>query len=187
MNQIAFETELGYMGLALRDSALLALVFGHSSERAALRALAARVHKSPLTREARCDAEFDLDDLVDRLRELALGVPTDLSDVPVDMRDATPFQRRVIEACRAIRWGETRTYGQLAASAGRPGAARAVGAVMAANRLPLVVPCHRVVAAAGGLGGFSAPQGLAMKRRLLAAERPLHEQVTARRTLAAMP
>ncbi|MCH7752272.1 MAG: MGMT family protein [Planctomycetes bacterium] len=113
---------------------------------------------------------YQTDDLVERLREFARGEPTDFSDVAVETRGATSFQRRVIDACRAIPWGETRSYGQLARSVGRPGAARAVGSVMAANRVPLVVPCHRVVAAAGGLGGFSAPQGVAMKRRLLAAE-----------------
>ena len=64
----------------------------------------------------------------------------------------------------------TRSYGEVAAAAGSPGAARAVGQVMAANRTPLIVPCHRVLAAGGKIGGFSAPQGLALKRRLLALE-----------------
>lgn len=171
MDQIAFDTELGYMGIALRGPTLLALVFGHSSERSALRSLASRIKRTPAT-EPEDEAKLDVDDLINRLREFGLGEPTDFSDLKVDTCGATPLQRRVIEACRRIAWGETRTYGQLAAAAGRPGAARAVGAVMAANRVPLVVPCHRVVAASGGLGGFSAPQGLAMKRRLLDAERP---------------
>jgi len=187
VDHIAFQTDLGFMALALRGPALLALVFGHSSQRSALRALTTRVKRAPSTGEVHSDAEFDVEELVDRLREFALGEPTDFSDVPVDTCDATPFQRRVITACRAIRWGETRTYGQLAASAGRPRAARAVGAVMAANCVPLVVPCHRVVAASGGLGGFSAPQGLAMKRRLLAAERTLAQSaasIASRHTLA---
>ncbi len=73
-------------------------------------------------------------------------------------------------ACRRIPWGQTRSYAQLAAVAGRPGAARAVGSVMAKNRVPLVVPCHRVIASSGQLGGYSAPQGLSLKRRLLAME-----------------
>jgi methylated-DNA-[protein]-cysteine S-methyltransferase len=80
------------------------------------------------------------------------------------------FQRAVVGHCRRIPPGQTLTYGQLAARVGRPRAARAVGRVMATNRFPLIVPCHRVVAAGGVLGGFSAPQGLAMKKRLLAAE-----------------
>ena len=75
----------------------------------------------------------------------------------------------MIDACRAIPRGETLTYGQLAAKAGYPGAARAVGQVMARNCLPLLIPCHRVVGS-NGLHGFSAPGGLATKQRLLEIE-----------------
>ena len=170
MDQVVFETALGYVALAKRDRVLLALVFGHSTERSASRALALRVKDLELPVDGLCASGYQTDDLVERLREFAYGEPTDFSDVAVETRGATSFQLRVIDACRAIPWGETRSYGQLARSVGRPGAARAVGSVMAANRVPLVVPCHRVVAAAGGLGGFSAPQGVAMKRRLLATE-----------------
>jgi methylated-DNA-[protein]-cysteine S-methyltransferase len=108
--------------------------------------------------------------VLERLRRYAEGEPVDLHDVPVAVDHLSAFQRRVVKACRAIPAGERRTYGQLAAAAGSPGAARAVGQVMATNRVPLVVPCHRVVASGGGLGGFSAPQGLTMKRRLLSLE-----------------
>jgi len=188
MDQILFETALGTMGVALRGSALLALVFGHASKRSARRALAARVGTAPTSLDYWTESPTEVDDLIDRLRDFADGEPTDFSDVAVDTRGATSFQRRVLEACRAIPWGETRSYGQLAARVGRPAAARAVGAVMAANRVPLVVPCHRVVAASGGLGGFSAPQGLVMKRRLLAAEQSFEKfspRPAPRRTLAA--
>jgi methylated-DNA-[protein]-cysteine S-methyltransferase len=109
-------------------------------------------------------------DVLDRLVRYADGEPVDFSDVRVAVGHLTPFQQRVIRACRAIAWGGQRTYGDLADAAGAQGAARAVGQVMAGNRTPLVVPCHRVVAAGGGLGGFSAPDGLSMKRRLLALE-----------------
>jgi methylated-DNA-[protein]-cysteine S-methyltransferase len=105
--------------------------------------------------------------LVQRLCDFADGVPVDFDDWEVETEGLTDFGRQVIAACRKIPWGTTCTYGQLAELAGRPGAARAVGSVMARNRVPLVVPCHRVVPAGGGLGGFSAPQGVAMKRRLL--------------------
>jgi methylated-DNA-[protein]-cysteine S-methyltransferase len=100
----------------------------------------------------------------------AAGGDVDFSDVELDLEYQTPLGRRVIAACRAIPHGEVRTYGELAAECGAPGAARAVGSVMAKNRHPLVVPCHRVVGAGGGLGGYSAPEGLRMKRRLLAME-----------------
>lgn len=82
---------------------------------------------------------------------------------------ATPFQRAVWEALLRIPVGETRTYGQLAAAIGRPKAARAVGQACGANPIPVLIPCHRVVAGSGGLGGFSG--GLEWKRRLLAVER----------------
>jgi O-6-methylguanine DNA methyltransferase len=87
---------------------------------------------------------------------------------PLDWTAGTGFQRRVwAELCR-LAPGETRTYAQLAAALGQPRAARAVGGACGANPIPVLVPCHRVTAAGGGLGGFSA--GLAWKRRLLAIE-----------------
>jgi O-6-methylguanine DNA methyltransferase len=96
--------------------------------------------------------------------------PVAFDDVTLALDHLSPFQQRVIAACRAIGYGATRSYGEVAALAGSPGAARAVGQVMAGNRMPLVVPCHRVLAAGGKLGGFSAPQGLNLKRHLLALE-----------------
>jgi methylated-DNA-[protein]-cysteine S-methyltransferase len=170
MGQIVFETALGYVALAERNRALLALTFGHSNERSTSRALASQLTDLELPANDSFVSEYYRDELIDRLREFARGEPIDFSDLEVETVGVTSFQRRVIDACRTISWGETLSYGELARRAGRSGAARAVGSVMAANRVPLVVPCHRVVAAGGGLGGYSAPQGLAMKRRLLAAE-----------------
>ncbi|HEU4335233.1 MAG TPA: methylated-DNA--[protein]-cysteine S-methyltransferase [Candidatus Eisenbacteria bacterium] len=86
---------------------------------------------------------------------------------PLDLPGATPFARRVYAAVARIPYCQTRTYGEIADAAGRPGAARAVGTLMARNPLCLGIPCHRVVAA-GGLGGFSG--GLDRKRHLLALE-----------------
>jgi methylated-DNA-[protein]-cysteine S-methyltransferase len=117
-------------------------------------------------------------ELVDDLCRFAAGEPIDFSEVPLDLDHLTPFGRSVVAACRQIRWGKVRSYGQLAAQCGSPGAARAVGTVMAKNRFPLIVPCHRVLAAGGALGGYSAPDGLEMKRRLLAMEG--HSQYTPR-------
>ena len=77
----------------------------------------------------------------------------------------------MLEACRAIKVGETVTYGSLAAAAGSPGAARAVGGVMAGNPVPLVIPCHRVVGAGGEMVGFSGAGGQETKLRLLEHER----------------
>ncbi len=86
----------------------------------------------------------------------------------LDLREFTPFRRAVSLAAIRIPYGQTRSYGELAAVARTPRAARAVGRVMATNPLPLVIPCHRVVAADGGLHGFGG--GLPMKARLLELE-----------------
>jgi methylated-DNA-[protein]-cysteine S-methyltransferase len=94
------------------------------------------------------------------------GRPTDFT-VKLDLSGRTPFHQTVLRACAAIPYGETLTYGQLAELAGHPGAARAVGSVMAGNMIPLIIPCHRVVAAGGRPSGFSAPGGPRTRRWLL--------------------
>jgi O-6-methylguanine DNA methyltransferase len=88
-------------------------------------------------------------------------------ELELDLR-ATPFQRAVYDALLQVPYGETRTYAELAEAVGRPRAVRAVGAANGANPLPLVVPCHRIIASGGKLGGYGG--GLPLKRRLLAME-----------------
>jgi len=90
--------------------------------------------------------------------------------LPIAWDGLRPFQRRVLQAVYAIPYGETRTYGAIAAQIGQPRAARAVGRAVATNPMPIVVPCHRVVGAGGKLHGFSGPGGLQTKARLLALE-----------------
>ena len=97
------------------------------------------------------------------------GRPTDFR-IRLDLGDRTSFHQTVLRACATIPYGETLTYGQLAELAGHPGAARAVGSVMAGNTIPLIIPCHRVIAAAGRPSGFSAPGGPRTRRRLLQLE-----------------
>jgi methylated-DNA-[protein]-cysteine S-methyltransferase len=104
-----------------------------------------------------------------RLRAFLGGEQDSFSDVELELDWCTPFQRAAVEAIRSIPYGETATYGEVAALAGYPNAARAAGSVCASNRFPLVVPCHRVVAA-GGLGSYGS-LGVAYKRRLLELER----------------
>jgi methylated-DNA-[protein]-cysteine S-methyltransferase len=99
------------------------------------------------------------------------GQPCDLRGIPVDLSGQPPFRRRVQETCRGIAYGRTLTYAELAERVGVPGAARAVGSAMSHNPVPLLVPCHRVIRGDGGLGGFSARGGVALKARLLAMER----------------
>jgi methylated-DNA-[protein]-cysteine S-methyltransferase len=107
-------------------------------------------------------------DLVRRVHRLLAGASENLADVPIDLSWCTPFQRTAIEVLRDVPRGEVVTYGELAALAGAPGAARAAGTVCAQNRFWLLVPCHRVVSATG-IGGYGA-SGLGLKRRLLELE-----------------
>jgi methylated-DNA-[protein]-cysteine S-methyltransferase len=106
--------------------------------------------------------------ITDLLLAYFAGQPVLLDEVPVDLEYETPFLERCALALRAIPRGEVVTYGELAALAGAPGAARAAGSFCARNRLGLFVPCHRVVAA-GGLGSYGS-QGVEYKRRLLELE-----------------
>lgn len=159
----AFRTKLGWMAAQFVDEKLVRLTFGQHSRSDALAAIDA---KSP-------DGKISpgIAATIERLTAYSAGEGDELMEIDVAYPiGVTPFQRRVLEACRAIPAGETLSYAQLAVIAGAPGAARAVGNVMRTNRIPLVIPCHRVVGSGGYLGGYSAPEGLAMKRRLLERE-----------------
>jgi methylated-DNA-[protein]-cysteine S-methyltransferase len=106
--------------------------------------------------------------LVDRIRAYLGGLPETFGDVALELDWCTPFQRATVEAMRSIPYGETASYGEIAALAGHPNAQRAVGSVCAANRFALFVPCHRVVGA-DGLGSYGS-LGPDYKRRLLELE-----------------
>lgn len=161
-----FRTRLGWLGIAgcsEDDEILRLVVIGHPHRDAARQALAEQLHLPPESvRAARWN-----DALRTRLCDYAEGRPDPFDDVRIDPPRATLFQRRVVDVVRGIPFGRRMTYGEVAAAAGSPGAARAVGQVMAGNPVPLVVPCHRVVGHGGSLGGFTSPQGVALKQRLL--------------------
>ena len=106
--------------------------------------------------------------LVERVRSYLGGARDSFRDVELDLEWCTPFQRAAVEAMRSIPFGETASYGEIAALAGHPNAQRAVGSVCAANRFALFVPCHRVVGA-DGLGSYGS-LGPDYKRRLLELE-----------------
>jgi O-6-methylguanine DNA methyltransferase len=106
--------------------------------------------------------------VVDRLRRYFAGERAGFDDVEIDLDWCTPFQRAVADTLRAVPYGEVVTYGELAALAGHPNAQRAAGTFCAQNRIPLLIPCHRVVAA-DGIGSYGS-LGPGFKRRLLALE-----------------
>ena len=101
---------------------------------------------------------------------LLTGEARDLTDVPLDLESVPTFHQRVYEVARLIKPGTTLSYGEVATRVGEPDSARAVGQALGRNPIPIIVPCHRVLAADGGTGGFSAPGGTATKLRLLAIE-----------------
>jgi methylated-DNA-[protein]-cysteine S-methyltransferase len=98
-------------------------------------------------------------------------IGADLEDIVLDLEDVPAFDRQVYSVARTIAPGKTLTYGEIAARIGEAGAAREVGQALGRNRIPIIVPCHRVVAAGGGTGGFSATGGVDTKLRLLEIER----------------
>jgi methylated-DNA-[protein]-cysteine S-methyltransferase len=154
------------MAVAFRGDWLTRITFGHPSSAAAAAAMGTEPHFVADEREL----PATIVRTIDRLQRFAAGEADDFADVQVDLSELTEFQLKVVKACRKISAGQSRSYGDLAAIAGSPRAARAVGNVMRSNRYPLIVPCHRVIASNGKLCGFTCPQGLAMKERLLERE-----------------
>lgn len=161
-----FDTVIGRCGLAWGERGLIGVQLPESSPGAAWARLRKRF---PDAVEAEPPAEIEA--IMDRIRDLLGGGRDDLSDVPLDLGQQSPFNLRVYEIARAITPGETSTYGEVAKAMGEPGAARAVGKALGENPWPIVVPCHRVLASSGSMGGFSAPGGAETKARLLTIEK----------------
>lgn len=165
LHYTVFRTSWGWFGLAGPEGAVSRTCLPVEQRDAAERALLLGLNSS--AGEIRLDPDF-LPDLQRRIVAYFKGEPADFrTDPPLALDRLTPFGRQVLNACRNIPPGRTRTYSDLASETGRPSAARAVGGVMAANPVPLIVPCHRVLRTDGALGGFSAPGGTATKQRLL--------------------
>src|ERR1019366_3270845 len=112
----------------------------------------------------------EIAEVIKRLGKHLRGEIQTFRDVPVDLTGATVFVRKVCEAAREIPAGKTITYADLANNLGQPTAARAVGQALGRNPIPLIIPCHRILAAGGKPGGFSAHGGRATKAKLLALE-----------------
>lgn len=161
-----FETAIGPCGIAWRD-ALIAGVQLPEADEARTRARMQR--RFPEAVEASPPAEVAT--IVQRLQRSLEGQPDAMLDVPLDLSGIAPFQQRVYEVARAIAPGRTLTYGEVAAAIGEPGAARAVGQALGHNPYAPIVPCHRVLGARSGAGGFSAEGGVVTKLRLLEMEK----------------
>ena len=159
---LVFATRIGWIGVRFCGDSVTRTTMGHRVKRQAAKAIGTTAPQAlALTPCQR--------DIVERLQRFAEGEATNFDDVCVSLANVTKFQRSVLNHCRTLRWGETASYGTIARWVGHPGAARAVGSTMAKNPAPIIIPCHRVVSAAG-LGGFSAPGGCRTKQALLDAE-----------------
>ena len=167
-----FETPLGTCGIAWRetpDSRLQAVVTAVQLPEATPQATDSRIaRKSGLSQHGAPPQQIA--ELIEKIRKHLQGNLQDFRGVALDLEDVEPFFRQVYEATREIPTGQTRTYGEIAKAVGQPSAAQQVGQAMARNPVPIIVPCHRVSAAGGKLGGFSAPGGPATKAKLLAIE-----------------
>jgi methylated-DNA-[protein]-cysteine S-methyltransferase len=160
-----FDTAIGACGLAWGPRGVVAAQLPEADERALRRRISRTL---PGAEEAPPPA--DVRRAIDEIVALLDGEPRDLGAIELDMERLPEFDRRVYEVARAVPPGETITYGEIAERIGERGAAQAVGQALGRNPFPIVVPCHRVVAANGALGGFSARGGVATKRRMLAIE-----------------
>lgn len=162
-----FDTDIGCCAIAWGDKGIAAFQLPEENE---ARMRAQMLRKAPDAREASPPSEIL--DVIAKIRALLRGETSDLSDVVLDMDGWPPFNRRVYEVARTIQPGSVLTYGEIAARLGEPPeAARVVGQALGQNPIPVIVPCHRVLAAGGKIGGFSAPGGAMTKRRLLAIEK----------------
>ena len=160
LHYTTFNTDMGWVGVLASPKGLLSVIFPQPTDAIAHRVLGSRIdntHRAPeLFR-----------DLPDRLRAYFSGQMVTFPD-DLDLSNATNFQRLVWETTRLIPYGKTRSYAWVALQMKKPGAARAIGQALGRNPLPIIVPCHRVIASNGGLCGFGG--GLGLKMHLLQIE-----------------
>lgn len=164
-----FDTPLGVCGVAWSDAGICRLQLPEQTqERTKARLIGERLGRRVAAVETAPPAFVEK--AIVLVRAAMQGERTDLSVVPVDLEGVPEFNARVYGLLRQVGWGETVTYGELAARAGDKQAAQAVGQAMGSNPVPVIIPCHRVLAANRKPGGFSAPGGLSTKQRLLERE-----------------
>jgi methylated-DNA-[protein]-cysteine S-methyltransferase len=169
-----FDTPIGPCGIVWRGTAVVGMQLPEGSG-ATARARLQRRH--PTAREA--PVPDHIQPVIGAVTALLRGEKRDLSDIPVDLTDLSPFQQRLYKTLRTVPPGATISYGELASRLGDGITARDVGEAMGQNPVPIIVPCHRVLASGGKLGGFSAAGGVATKVRLLEIEgAPLGEAPT---------
>ncbi|MHC4633011.1 MAG: methylated-DNA--[protein]-cysteine S-methyltransferase [Planctomycetota bacterium] len=165
-----FHTKWGYFGLAGTEYGICrTLLPGPKPEKIKSLLL---TNLSHVNRESRIDFDktcFKM--LQEQITAYFDGICVNFSpDIPIVLDGFSSFCSSVLTACRDIKFGQTMAYGQLAKKSGRSNASRAVGSVLAKNPLPLIIPCHRIIRSDGKLGGFSAPGGISLKKKMLELE-----------------
>jgi methylated-DNA-[protein]-cysteine S-methyltransferase len=160
-----FDTAIGRCGIAWTDLGVANVLLPDHTDAAQRAHLARRFPNAHETTPT-----HDIKQAIDAIVALLAGESVDLSFIALDMTGVPEFNQRVYKAARLVRPGATVTYGEIARQLGVPGSARGVGQALGRNPFPIIVPCHRVLAADGKTGGFSAPGGVATKLRMLAIE-----------------
>ncbi|RSD21718.1 methylated-DNA--[protein]-cysteine S-methyltransferase [Amycolatopsis eburnea] len=168
-----FDTAIGVCGLAWRDDVVVGTSLPEGSQ---ARTCAWLLKRFPDAVEGTPPAAVQA--AVDGIVALLGGARPDLTSIPLDFSAVPEFNRRAYEVARTIPPGKTLTYGDIAHRLGQPGSAQAVGQAMGHNPFPIIVPCHRVLAAGGKDGGFSARGGVETKRRMLVIEGALADEPT---------
>ncbi len=161
-----FETALGVCGVGWNENRIVAVVLPETDDATTLRRVSAGASQDDGRQRPPVFVQRGIDAMV----ELIDGRRRSLADVLIDLGDVPPFDAEAYAVARTIEPGEVLTYGAVAKRLGQPGGAQAVGGAMGRNPIPIIVPCHRVIAADGELGGFSANGGTATKRTLLEIE-----------------
>ena len=160
------ETEFGWVGIAGNEQGLVRIILPEKSAEDILEELNFYFHSG----ESLVQKKEQFSSLTKKVRDYFKGIPVAFNREKTDLDDFTPFQKKVLLLTKEIPYGATRTYRGLAEQSGYPLAYRAVGGVMKANPLPLVIPCHRVLGSNGQLTGFSSRGGLELKRKMLTLE-----------------
>lgn len=160
------ETTLGYMGVLASDKGLIKTTLPQTSTKNCISIMKVNSCKRITMSHDRFSA------LKHKLKEYFLTGASTFHNEPIDINDAPPFHLAAWKICRSIPNGQTRSYKWLASMAGNPKASRAAGQSMANNRLPIIIPCHRVISSNGKLGGFGKHHSMiSIKRHLLEIER----------------
>jgi len=166
LHYLIFETTNGFCGIAWSDAGIARFLLPAKSAEGAERILRRR---TPAAEPG--VPPLPVGEAIAAAKRYFEGDETDFAQVEVDLDGQDAYFRRVYAAARRIKWGQTTTYGALARElGGGPETARDIGQAMARNPIPLIIPCHRVLAAGGKIGGFSAPGGSATKIRMLGLE-----------------